>query len=412
MTPTPPALRFYGWRVVQAAFVLALFGWGIGFYGPPVFLSVLHETRGWPVFTISAAISVHFLLGAVTGANLYNLHRRLGVAATTHVGAASMALGLAGWGWAAAPWQLFIAAALTGVGWANMSAAALNAIVSPWFDRARPMALGMAYNGGSVGGIIFSPLWVLAIAAAGMPLATTAVAVLVLMVVGALAQRVFRHTPASLNLAPDGDAPGAAAPVIAAPWARPLPGALLWRNRMFLTLAAAMTLGLFAQIGLIAHLYSLLVKPLGAQPAGLAMALITVMAIAGRLLLGKFMPLSADRRLIGCAGYLFQLAGSLAFLFAHGESVPLLIAGVVLFGIGFGNANSLPPLIAQAEFVKADMPRVASLLVGIAQGGYCVAPAFFGLIREATTTPTAIFAAAAAVQGLAVVALLAGRRGA
>ena len=28
---------FYGWRVVGAAFVLAVFGWGMGFYGPPVF---------------------------------------------------------------------------------------------------------------------------------------------------------------------------------------------------------------------------------------------------------------------------------------------------------------------------------------------------------------------------------------
>jgi hypothetical protein len=28
---------FYGWRVVGAAFVLAVFGWGVGFYGPPVF---------------------------------------------------------------------------------------------------------------------------------------------------------------------------------------------------------------------------------------------------------------------------------------------------------------------------------------------------------------------------------------
>jgi hypothetical protein len=27
---------FYGWRVVAAAFVLAVFGWGLGFYGPPI----------------------------------------------------------------------------------------------------------------------------------------------------------------------------------------------------------------------------------------------------------------------------------------------------------------------------------------------------------------------------------------
>ena len=31
---------FHGWRVVGAAFVVAVFGWGMGFYGPPVFLSV------------------------------------------------------------------------------------------------------------------------------------------------------------------------------------------------------------------------------------------------------------------------------------------------------------------------------------------------------------------------------------
>jgi hypothetical protein len=44
---------FYGWRVVGAAFVLAVFGWGLGFYGPPVFLSVLRETKGWPLPVIS-----------------------------------------------------------------------------------------------------------------------------------------------------------------------------------------------------------------------------------------------------------------------------------------------------------------------------------------------------------------------
>ena len=42
-----------------------------------------------------------------------------------------------------------VASMLSGAGWGTMSAAAINAIVSPWFVRARPAALGMAYNGGS-----------------------------------------------------------------------------------------------------------------------------------------------------------------------------------------------------------------------------------------------------------------------
>jgi hypothetical protein len=60
------------------------------------------------------------------------------------------------------------------------------------------------------------------------------------------------------------------------------------------------------------------------------------------------MPVGADRRLFGCGNYCVQILGSLAFLLAAGDNVPLLLLGVVLFGAGIGNTTSLPPLIAQA----------------------------------------------------------------
>jgi hypothetical protein len=34
---------FFGWRVVGAAFVFAVFAWGIAFYGPSVFLHTIHS---------------------------------------------------------------------------------------------------------------------------------------------------------------------------------------------------------------------------------------------------------------------------------------------------------------------------------------------------------------------------------
>jgi len=64
------APAFFGWRVTWAAFTVAVFGWGVGFYGPPVFLYAIHEARGWPVSLVSAAVTCHFLLGAVVVANL------------------------------------------------------------------------------------------------------------------------------------------------------------------------------------------------------------------------------------------------------------------------------------------------------------------------------------------------------
>lgn len=397
---------FFGWRVASGAFVLAVFGWGIGFYGPPVFLHAIRATRDWPLALVSTAVTAHFLIGALAAANLPAIHRRLGIAPVTKAGAVLVALGIFGWATATAPWQLLFATVFSGLGWAAMSAAAINAIVSPWFVRGRPAALSFAYNGGSIGGVVFSPLWVAAIGALGFPAAAATVGLVAVVTLWFLADLLFARTPEQMGLRPDGDAGAPAAPAPNAPApARPS----LWRDPTFLTLCAGMTFGLFAQIALIAHLFSLLAPALGAPAAGWAMGAATALAIGGRSAIGWLMPARADRRLVACASYALQIAGSLALIAADGTHAPLLLAGVLLFGAGIGNATSLPPLIAQAEFAKNDVPRVVALIVGTSQAGYAFAPAVFGLIRDLAPTGI-VFVAAGLLQGLAIGAFLMGRR--
>jgi hypothetical protein len=375
--------------------------------------------RGWPLALVSTAMTVHFLVGAVTVANLPALYRRFGLPAVTRAGALSLAVGILGWAIATSPWQLFAATIFSGAGWVALGAAAVNAIVSPWFVRGRPAALAMAYNGASIGGVVFSPLWVAAIGLVGFPLAAAAIGLVVTLTMWVLAGLLFSRTPQQMGLSPDGDAAGTPAVSLASPTAKALPRAALWRDVRFLTLSLGMALGLFAQIGLIAHLFSLLVPALGTQWAGLAMGGATAAAIAGRTLVGWTMPTGADRRLVACASYTVQIVGSLAFIAAAGTNVPLLLLlGVLLFGIGIGNATSLPPLIAQVEFVADDVPRVVSLIVAIAQAAYAFAPAVFGLIREFAPAASGasagaglpFYAADALVQGLAILVCLAGRR--
>jgi MFS family permease len=156
---------FFGWQVVAAAFTIATFTFGIGYYGPSVFLNVLHQQRGWPVSVISIAVTVHFLVSAVLVIRLPAAHRRFGLALVTQAGVAALVIGMIGWSLAVAPWQLFVAAMLSGAGWAATSGAAIIAMVSPWFDRRRALALGHALNGASFGGILFAPLWVMLIGA-------------------------------------------------------------------------------------------------------------------------------------------------------------------------------------------------------------------------------------------------------
>jgi MFS family permease len=407
---------FFGWRVVWGAFLLAVFGWGLGFYGPPIYLHTLVERNGWPISLVSAAVTVHFLAGAVVVANLPALYRRFGLPSITKAGAIASGLGVCGWAWAQVPWHLFAATLLSGAGWVAMSAAAINAIVSPWFDRQRPLALSTAYNGASIGGVVFSPLWVAAIAYLGFDLAAILVAIVTAVVVWWLADRLFSKTPAALGLRPDGIGSGEIVPRAARSLApQGQLGALLWRDWRFLTLAAGMALGLFAQIGLLAHLFSLLVPPLGSQLAGLAVAAATGAAMAGRMLAGWLLAPSIDRRLVAAGNYGIQIAASLLMVLAAGESVPLLLLGVLLFGSGIGNATSLPPLIAQLEFNEADVPRVVALIVAIAQAGYAFAPVVFGIIRDVSAglgSPNVplFFVAAATIQAAAALCLLAGRR--
>jgi MFS family permease len=407
---------FFGWRVVGAAFIVALFAWGIGFYGLPIFVQTLHAEHGWPIVLISGAITCHFALGAAVIANLAGLHRRFGVKAVTRAGVVLTALGLVGWGLAQTPWQLFAATVPSGAGWALTSGAALNAMVAPWFVRGRPAALSMAYNGASLGGVVFSPLWVALIAWMGLGRAAIAVAVATLGVMWILAGRYLGREPAELGLGPDGGAATAGnfceADGAGAAAAPPSPRRALWRDRRFSTLAVAASLSLFAQIGLVAQLFSLLAMAIGAAAAASVLALTPACAVFGRVVLGAMLRPGVDRRGAAAANLALQAAGSAALILSRGHAAPLLVVGCLLFGLGLGNVSSLPPLLAQSDFAPQDVPRVVALVTACSQLTYAFAPLAFGAIRSWGGAEGAswLFAAALAIQLAAALVFLAGRR--
>ena len=306
----PPNIRtghFFGWRVVYGAFTVAFFAWGMGFYGPPIYLQVLHESRGWSIPLVSAAITAHYLIGAVFITRLPWMYRRFSLPWVTAAGMASMIAGCLGWATAASPAMLFVATLFTGFGWAVMGGAAVNAIVSPWFIRLRPKALSFAYNGASVGGLVFSPLWVLLIRKLGFATAVLAIGAVAAISVGYFATFVFARSPAQLGLTVDGgSAAGRSVPLRANP---ALFGKALWRDRKFCTLAAGMSLGLFAQIGVLAHAFSISVPVMGTSHAGFLLSATALMAVLGRSVIGWVLPDNVDRRLVSIGNYGLQMMG-------------------------------------------------------------------------------------------------------
>jgi MFS family permease len=303
----PQEAHFFGWKVAWTAFVIAACGAGAGLYGPSVFLPVLHATRGWSVSVISAAITTHFLPSACIVIYLRELSRRLPLATVTQLGALSCALGVITWSIAQAPWQLFVVALLTGVGWATTSSAAINAMVARWFDRDRPKALSLALNGASVGGVLFPPVWVGFIAYVGFAASGLLVAATIVAIVWPLAHHYLRTFPADLGLMQDGIGHEFAQRALSRP-SRSRPALL--RDPQFLTMATAFALGMFAQIGLVAHLIARLTPDIGARGAAAALSLITLCAILGRTLLGWLLR-DHNRRIIAALNFFAQSVGVL-----------------------------------------------------------------------------------------------------
>ncbi|MDB5489562.1 MAG: hypothetical protein JWQ58_3277 [Reyranella sp.] len=387
-----PSIVSESWKVVWVAFVVAVFGWGLGFYGPAVYLPTLHATRGWSIAILSAAITAHYLLSAALIAGLPEAYRQFGVGRVTIAGAILASAGAIAWANVRETWQLIPALMLSGAGWAATSGAALNAMVAPWFEGDRPKAISMAFNGASVGGILFAPLWMALIATLGLPWAASVLAMAMIVVVCPLA---FLHlkTPVKVRT------PEAAAPS---------PRATLMRQRAFMTMSAAFALGLFAQIGLFVHLVARLTPDIGPGMAAAAISGITLCAILGRTLLGWLLG-NRDRRVAAAATLSMQAAGSLLLAFGSGDiSVAL---GCVLFGLGVGNLTSLPPLIAQREFRAADVGTVVALVVATNQAVFAFAPAIFGWLRDATESYVAAFCLAAVAQFAAALIVVAGRVG-
>jgi len=177
MTTADPALRtlvtdessphYAGWRVVFACFLAAVFCWGFGLYGHGVYLAELHRLHGWSTSLISAATTAFYLLTATLVVFISDAIARLGPRRVILTGACCFGAAVALLAVIAELWQLYLVYLLMAVGAASMHVGSISNVVGLWFDRRRGLALSLALNGASSGGILVTPVLVPAIARYG-----------------------------------------------------------------------------------------------------------------------------------------------------------------------------------------------------------------------------------------------------
>lgn len=371
------SLRYVGWRVVLACFLVELFIFGFGLYGHGVYVAELQRLRGWSAPLISGAITLTFLLGSIFATFTHELVARIGPKRLILLGIASLSASTILLAFATEPWLLYAAFILMSLGWTGMGVVVIATIVSTWFVHRRGLAISIAFNGASCGGVVVAPLLLFLVEKIGFPAAMlTATAIMVVVLVPVVVAWIGPRPPT--NDGPE-RLPRYRSPSQTPDTQNNTSRAMVVRRLAFWTISVPFALALVAQIGFLVHQIALLEPKIGRPGAGLAVALTTFMAVIGRLCLGMVVD-RLNPRLVTAASLVSQAVALLAIIQTDDASV--LLAASAIFGFTVGNLITLPPLIIHREFdataftVVMGLSTAASGIVG------ALGPGLIGLVRS------------------------------
>lgn len=380
------------WPAIVACFATAVLGWGFGFTGTSVYLAELHQLRHWPSATIASALTAYYLLGALCLPHVHDVMRRFGAARMLSTSAGLLTLGSTLFSRSTHVWELYGAAALMAAGWAGCTSAAISSTLALYFLHQRGLAITLALNGASTAGFTIAPLLVELSQHVGVGNAVPLVAACMLAIVVPL--NMLGLPAPTGHVVAMASTPTAAANYVLRTW-------------RFWSVALPFALALAAQVGLIVHLVSFLLPHLGASNAATGLALTSVAAVSGRLVLAGVIDRLHQRR-AAAASFASQALG-VALMLALPHQPGALYAGCVLFGLSVGNVITFPALIIQREFSAAAFGSVIGLSSSVSQFTFALAPALLGLIRDATGGYAAVLAACILFQLAAALVVLARR---
>ncbi|MGC1532318.1 MAG: MFS transporter, partial [Bradyrhizobium sp.] len=388
------SIRYDGWRIVAVCFVVATFGWAFGFYGQSVYLAELHRQHGWSASLISTATTFFYLFGALLVIFVAETIKKFGPRNCLLAGTVAMAAAIVLMGQVDAPWQLYLADIALSFGWAGTSLAMISTTLGLWFDQKRGMAISLALNGASFGGVAGVPLLVMAIGQFGFSRALMLAGAVMVVLVIPIVLIFVGPPPLRLSGGPSstGDAPSSS-----------LIRARAFRDIGFLSVSTAFALVLFAQVGFIVHLIAFLDPVIGRSSAAVAIAMLTAMAVVGRVLFSTVID-RLNQRLASALSFVSQALALAVVINSRNET--LLIAACAVFGFSVGNLITLPSLIVQREFDARSFGVLISLLTAITQVTYAFGPGVIGALRDLSGSYTLPFYGCIALELAAAVLIM------
>ncbi len=379
----PSKRIFYGWWIVVAAFLNLFFIVGIIFYGFPLFYASFVESLGFTRAQVTQGFFLGFLLaGLPLGFLAGALIDRIGARFVILFGVGLVGCALLLMGSMTKFWQYELLCIMEVMGYVLAGPIANQVLIARWFRERRGQAMGYAYLGLGLGGVV-SPLlinfltrsigWRHALELVGATVAVVLVPVGIwvtrssLEEMGLQSDRVMDSGFAKeKSQAVDAASAGVAQAV---------------RSANFWLILAGSTLVIGA-IGAVIQHFILFLRDAGYTPAAASRFSTVLLAssLGGRVLVGYV----ADRfRKSGIMALFYLLIGASVFLLAWPHSPAVLWTFAIVFGFSMGADYMLIPLVTAECFGTASLGKLLALIIMGYSLGQWGAPWMAGRIFDA-----------------------------
>ncbi len=392
---TPPALSefdlgYYGWRVVLAACLGVMAGFGSLFvYTFSVFVKPLAAEFGWSREAISSGFAVAAVTLGLCSPFLGGLIDRFGprriilICMTVYV-CAIASLSLLHFGL----WQFYSTCFVLGVVGNGAAHLAYSRSISTWFHRRLGMALSFVMVGAGLGAMILPVVAQFIISRSGWRAAYGWLGGIALLLGLPLSWRYIRERGSYEHKSPAMAHTGMT-------WQQGL------RSFAFWIITAILFVSSISMNGAITHLSALLTdRGLTAESAALCASILGGSSLLGRVVVGWLL----DRFFGPRVAFVINIITALGvFLLAHASSFPAGCLAAALIGIGAGGEAAITPYLLTRYFGLRGFSTLYGLTWTFYAAAGAIGPVILGRAFDATGSYSSLLVFLAAALGLAAV---------
>ena len=382
-----PHKIFYGWWLVGASVLIAMYMSAVVSYGFTAFIEPIADEFGWSYTQISLGASLRGLEGGLLATIFGMIIDRWGPRRLIFTGSIILALGLFLLSRTTSLLMYYTAFSVIAVGVSCCSMTSLMTTVANWFKRKIGLAIGIASCGFGFSGLMI-PVIVRLIDSYEWRTAMAILAIGVLALIMPLSL-LFRHKPEQYGYLPDGDDPDMAMvstghidQALSPSIEESIGVRQALKSRVFWHIALAYACFHLSTGAVVTHVMPYLSNiGIARSTASMIAMAIPLGSVVGRLGMGWIAD-RFDRKKVSMIGFVMMCLGLVCFEFTAKMGTWLLVPFLLLFCIGYGGNNTMRAALLRGMFGRENFGSIFGFLMGISVSGAVLGPPMAGWVFD------------------------------